>query len=322
MTFTRAAVIGTGMMGPGIALSLTRGGVAAAILSRTPEGAEKGLASAQQQLALLEQHGLVTADTAAWSRANLSASADFEANIAAADLVIESAPEDLAFKQDLFAHMDSIAKPDAILASNTSALSITSIAEKCMRPERILTTHFWNPPHLMRLVEIVRGAKTAPQAAQAIKELLTRCGKLAVVIKKDRPGQLGNRLQFALIREAVNIIQEGIADAGDVDTVAKAGFGVRLPVYGILEHQDIVGLETGLAIMEYVAPDLNSNPKGPQLMRELFESGATGAKAGRGFYDWSRKDPGAVRALRDEFVLEFMKSKFGRIAKPASSSQD
>jgi 3-hydroxybutyryl-CoA dehydrogenase len=208
--------------------------------------------------------------------------------------------------------MDAIAKPGAVLASNTSGLSITAIAERCTRPERVLTTHFWNPPHLMPLVELVKGEKTANYVVAAVRELLIGCGKVPVIVKKDRPGQLGNRLQMALVREAVNIVQEGIADVEDVDLAAKSGFGLRLPVYGIFEHQDVVGLDMGMSIVDYVSTDLYSEPRAPQLMRDLVERGDLGAKTGKGFYDWSTKDVNAVKARRDRFVLEFLRSDFAK----------
>jgi len=303
-----ATVIGSGMMGPGIAGTLALGGVHATILSRSEEGAQKGLATARQQLKLLEENGITTAEKSKWAIENITAHTDFDQAVANADLVIESAPENMVFKQELFARMDAIAKPGAVLASNTSGLSITSIAERCTRPERVLTTHFWNPPHLMPLVELVKGEKTADHVVQAVRELLLACGKVPVVVKKDRPGQLGNRLQMALVREAVNIVQEGIADVEDVDLAAKSGFGLRLPVYGIFEHQDIVGLDMGLSIVDYVSTDLYAEPRAPQLMRDLVERGDLGAKTGQGFYDWSKKDVSAVKARRDGFVLEFLKN--------------
>jgi 3-hydroxybutyryl-CoA dehydrogenase len=305
--FHSAAVIGTGMMGPGIALTLAVGGVRATILSRSQDGAARGLESARKQAALLAANGLISDGAGAVER--LNASAEFDKVISAADLVIESAPENMAFKQDLFARLDSLAKPDAVLTSNTSGLSITAIAAKCSRPERVLTTHFWNPPHLIPLVEIVKGERSTEENAEALRELLVRCGKTPVIVRKDRPGQLGNRLQMALVREAINIVAEGIATAEDVDLAAKAGFGVRLPVYGILEHQDIVGLDMGCGILDYVTRDLLNEPGAPPLMREKVETGQLGAKTGRGFYDWSVRDANAVKALRDRFVLHFLKAQ-------------
>jgi len=318
MNFERAAVIGTGMMGPGIALTLTLGGLEATILSRTQDGAEQGLDSARRQTLYLEQHGLVTPQQANASLERLHASADFEDAIAYADLVVESAPESMPFKQDLFARMDAIARPEAVLASNTSGLSITKIAERCVHPERVVTTHFWNPPYLMPLVEIVKGEKTSDEIAVALRDLLERCGKVPVIVKKDRPGQLGNRLQMALVREAVHIVQEGIADAADVDLAAKAGFGLRLPVYGILEHQDMVGLDLGMSVVDYACQDLNNEPRAPELMREMVRSGQLGVKTGSGFYDWSKRDAGAVKSLRDRWLREFLKSNFVKAHRPAS----
>jgi 3-hydroxybutyryl-CoA dehydrogenase len=312
--FKTAAVIGTGMMGPGIAGTLALGGVRATILSRTEEGAAKGLAAARGQLRLLEENGLADPARAARALELVDAASAFDPTIARVDLVIESAPENMEFKQKLFAHMDSIAKPDAVLASNTSGLSITAIASLCSRPERVLTTHFWNPPHLMPLVEIVKGAKTSAEAASEIRDLLTRCGKVPVIVKKDRPGQLGNRLQMALVREAVNIVAEGIADVEDVDLAAKTGFGLRLPVYGIFEHQDVVGLDMALSIVDYVAQDLYNEPRAPELFKKKVADGELGVKTGKGFYDWSHKSADAVKARRDRFVLEFLRSEHARKA--------
>ncbi len=307
MSIANAVVIGSGMMGPGIALTLALGGVKATILSRAEESAAKGLATARAQLELLRENGLVTEENAERAAGLLAATHLFDEPVAAADLVIESAPENMQFKQELFERMDCIAKPECVLASNTSGLSITAIASLCTRPERVLTTHFWNPPHLMPLVEIVMGEKTSRDVAMEIRELLARCGKVPVVIKKDRPGQLGNRLQMALVREAVNIVAEGIADVEDVDLAAKAGFGLRLPVYGIFEHQDMVGLDMGLAITQYVAADLYNEPNAPPLYHQKVAEGKLGVKSGEGFYDWSKKDAAQVRARRDAFVLDFLK---------------
>ncbi len=304
--FEQAAVIGTGMMGPGIAVTLALGGMKATILSRTPENAQAGLDKARSQLQLLADNKLAAAAPAARAASLLSASSDFDRTIAEADMVVESALEKMDFKQELFARMDAIAKPAAVLASNTSGLSITAIASACSRPERVLTTHFWNPPHLMPLVEIVKGAKTEHNLAILVKDLLTRCGKVAVLVKKDTPGQLGNRLQIALVREAMHIVESGIADVEDVDAVAKNGFGLRLPVYGIFEHQDAVGLDMALGIVDYVSADLYNEPKAPEILRKTVEKGDLGAKTGKGFYDWSRKSIESVKQRRDDFVLDFL----------------
>ncbi|HEY2015486.1 MAG TPA: 3-hydroxyacyl-CoA dehydrogenase family protein [Bryobacteraceae bacterium] len=305
--WTTAAVIGTGMMGPGIALTLALGGLRTTIVGRTAESAERGVEKARKQAQVLAENGLVAGEEARRAVERIAGSAGFDEAISGAGVVVESGPEDMAFKQDLFARIDALAPPEAVLASNTSGLSITVIAERCGRPERVLTTHFWNPPHLMPLVEIVKGEKTSEEAALAVRELLLACGKTPVIVKKDRPGQLGNRLQMALVREAANIIAEGIADAVDVDTVAKNGFGLRMPAYGILEHQDVVGLDLGISVVEYVARDLYNEPRAPEYYRNLVRRGDLGAKTGKGFYDWSEMSADDVRARRDQFLVEVLR---------------
>lgn len=311
-----AAVLGTGMMGPGIAVSLALGGFDVTLVSRSDDSAAFGLQTSHTLLDTLLSHQLVTPDDAAAALPRLAASSDLPAAAARAALIIESVPEDMELKQNLFAELDRLAPPTAILASNTSGLSITQIAVRCARPERVLTTHFWNPPHLMPLVEIVCGAQTAPELAIQTRDLLLRCGKVPVLVKKDRPGQLGNRLQMALFREAVHIIQEGIATAEDVDTAARLGFGIRLPAYGILEHVDLVGLPLARAVCDYAARDLNNDPRAPDLFDRKIAAGETGAAAGQGFYNWSAKSPAAVRARRDRFLIECLRLGVHRPSEP------
>ncbi|MBM3766558.1 MAG: 3-hydroxyacyl-CoA dehydrogenase family protein [Acidobacteria bacterium] len=300
MSFQKAAVIGAGMMGPGIAMTLACGGVDAVIVGRTEESAARGLAEAHRVLELLRGEGL------AGEAAALSASCDFDSSLRDADFVIESAPENMEFKQQLFVRMESAAPAHAVLASNTSGMSITAIGSLCQRRDRIMTTHFWNPPHLVPLVEIVMSPYTDLALAQSVHALLARCGKVPVLVKKDTPGQLGNRMQMAMVREAANIVREGIADAEAVDLAARMGFGIRLPAYGVLEHQDIVGLEMCAGILEYVASDVYNGTEA-LAHRELIAKGFTGVKAGRGFYDWSVKDPAEAKARRDAFVLQVLK---------------
>jgi 3-hydroxybutyryl-CoA dehydrogenase len=164
----------------------------------------------------------------------------------------------------------------------------------------------------MPLVEIVKGDRTGDEAVESVRVLLAACGKIPVVVKKDRPGQLGNRLQMALVREAANIVAEGIADADDVDTVAKNGFGLRMPAYGILEHQDVVGLDLGTSVVDYVVPDLYNEPRAPEIMREMVRRGDLGARTGKGFYDWSVKSADEVKARRDAFLIEVLRYRRAR----------
>jgi 3-hydroxybutyryl-CoA dehydrogenase len=292
-------VIGTGQMGPGIAATLALGGAAVSIVSRRPESAAKGLDTAREGLATLARHGLVDPARAATAGERLSATADFDGAIAPADLVVESAPENMQFKQELFARLDAIARPGCVLATNTSGLSITEIQSRCRCPERAVTAHFWNPPHLMPLVEIVRGARTDAGIAEQLRDYLTACGKVPVIVHKDRPGQLGNRLQHALVREALYIVQEGIASVADVDLAVKNGFGLRLPVYGVFEHLDAVGFDIAAAVADYVSRDLSNHAGVMPLMREKM-------RRGEPFCDWSQKSMDQVKARRNAFLLDFL----------------
>jgi 3-hydroxybutyryl-CoA dehydrogenase len=297
-------------MGPGIALSLAIGGLDAVIVSRTPESAAAGSQKALDQLAVLAAHGLVSAEDVPAVQSRLSSSADFDASVASADIVIEAGPETMDFKHSVYRRLEAIVRPDAVLATTTSGLSINEIAAVCQHPERIITTHYWNPPHLMRLVELVRAEATSERTVADMRALLDACGKRAVLVKKDRPGQLGNRLQHAMVREALYIVAEGIADPEDVDLAAKEGFGLRLPVYGIFEHADAVGLDLVQSIQDYVNSDLCSSSEAPASIRERVNRGDLGVKTGKGFYDWSEKDWNKVRETRDNFILHFLKSEF------------
>jgi 3-hydroxybutyryl-CoA dehydrogenase len=219
---------------------------------------------------------------------------------------VESIPEDLAVKQAFFARLDKAA-PDTILCSNTSGISITAIASQATRRERILTTHFWNPPHLMPLVEVSVSEWTSPKIAEGVLQLLRACGKVPVLVRQDRPGQLGNRIQHAMIRECVHIVQEGIASAEDVDLAVKTGVGLRLPVYGVFEHADMVGLDLVKAVQDYVLPDLSPVTQAGRLHQEKVARGELGVKTNRGFLDWTPTKAEEVRARRDAFLMRFLR---------------
>jgi 3-hydroxybutyryl-CoA dehydrogenase len=311
----RATVAGTGMMGPGIASTLALGGVRTTILGRSEGRAWNALQMAREQLLLLEQNGIITPEQANGALERLDAGHDFRGALEGCELVVESIPEDMALKQEWIAAVEEVVSPECWIASNTSGLSITVMGERARHPERIAAAHFWNPAHLMPLVEIVRSPKTADAVVEGLRELLTECGKAPVVVQKDRRGQLGNRLQMAMVREAVNIVAEGIASVEDVDKAASLGFGLRLPVYGIFEHQDLVGRDA-FTVCDYVAGDLYNEPHAPPLYKLLRDKDSLGAKPGKGFHDWRRKDPEAVKQRRDRWLREFLKSPYGEAIRP------
>jgi 3-hydroxybutyryl-CoA dehydrogenase len=310
MAEMKAVVVGAGMMGPGIAITLALGGIETRLSDLTTELAEAGLAQAHQLLEQLQTNELIDPGAAASAKPLLSSTTDLDGSIRSAEIVIEAIKEDLAIKQELFARMDQIANRETLLATNTSGLSVTAIAAKSHRfPERILSAHFWFPPHLLPLVEVVMTDRTGEEQAQRALKILRQCGKAPVLVRKDRPGMLGNRLQHALIREAVYIVQEGIASAEDVDLAAMTGFGLRMPAYGIFEHADNVGLRLVKAIQDSVDQDLCRETHAGALLNEKVERGEVGASAGRGFLDWKARSMDDVKARRDAFLIDFLRKQ-------------
>ena len=306
----RVAVLGTGMMGPGIAYSFAAAGRQVTVWGRTEESLARGRKSTEAIMATLQSAGLFTAAEASLALETISGTTDLTSAVADADLVVESIAEDLPTKQALFAQLDRLCPETTIIASNTSGLPITRISAEMEHPERTATTHFWNPPHLVPLVEIVKGERTSDETLQRLRELLTEIGKSPVVVRKDVPGQLGNRLLHAITREAMAIVQEGIATAEEVDTAVKTGLGLRFPVYGPLEHADLVGLDLVLSIQSYLLSDLCNVTEPVSILKEKAAQGDLGAKTGRGFYDWSQKDAAQVKATRDAFLMARLKDLY------------
>jgi 3-hydroxybutyryl-CoA dehydrogenase len=303
-----AVVIGTGTMGPGIAACLALGGARVTLVSRSTEGAMRGLFAAQAQLQQLQENGLADATRVADAVTRLFGADEPNVAVPSADFIIEAIPEDMALKKELFSRLDSVAPPDAVLATCTSGLSVTEIAKAASRPARVITAHFWNPPHLMPLVEVVMGAQTTEAVAARVMQVLEALGKTPVLLRRDRPGQLGNRIQVALMREAMSIVEQGIATAEDVDKAVRLGFGLRMPMWGPFQHIDAVGLDLVLAVQDYVLPDLNNDPRAPQILRDKVATGDLGQKTGRGFYDSATHDLEAEKKARDAFLIQLLRA--------------
>jgi 3-hydroxybutyryl-CoA dehydrogenase len=213
-----------------------------------------------------------------------------------ADFVVEAVSENLALKQKLFAEIERHVRAETILASNTSVIPITAITQGLQRRERALGTHWWNPPFLVPLVEVIETQWTSPQAIAWTMELHQRAGKKPAHVKKDVPGFIGNRLQHALWREAIALVEHGICDAETVDAVIKASFGRRLAVLGPLENADLVGTDLTLAIHETVLPAIDSRPGPSPYLQGLVADGKLGFKSGEGFRKWSTGEQAALRA--------------------------
>jgi 3-hydroxybutyryl-CoA dehydrogenase len=212
-----------------------------------------------------------------------------------ADLVIEAIPEKLHLKQQLFAEVEKLARQDCIFASNTSVIPITQIGEKLANKSRMIGTHWWNPPYLIPLVEVVQTVHTSPEVIAACMELLAAVGKTPVHVKKDVPGFVANRLQHALWREAIAIVEADICDAATVDLCIKNSFGLRLSVLAPLENADLVGLELTEDIHRVILPDLSTAKEPSPLLRQMINQNRKGWSTGAGFYEWTDDNKAALR---------------------------
>jgi 3-hydroxybutyryl-CoA dehydrogenase len=284
----RIAIIGAGLMGHGLALVFARGGHQVAV---TDAYAEVRSSVKARIAATLKSLG---DDASAVER--ISVADTLAEAVRGADIVIEAAPERLALKQALFAELQEAAGPECILASNTSVIPIGQIATHVTGKHRVLGTHWWNPPYLVPLVEVIETEGTAPQTVTKMLALLKTLGKTPVHVRRDVPGFVGNRLQHALWREAVALVEEGVCDAETVDLVVKSSFGRRLAVLGPLENADLIGTDLTLDIHQQVLPFVNHRPGPSPVLEALVTEGKLGFKSGEGFRHWTEAQKADLRA--------------------------
>lgn len=293
------AVVGAGLMGGGIALDYALGGLAVSIVGRGPESGERALSTIGSRLHFLVEQGLISEEQRQRAASRLRAASSLEQAVCRADLVVESVPEDMALKREVFSRLESLCKRDAILATNTSGISITRIGLSLRTAHRLVGTHYWNPPYLMPLVEVTAGEKTSPRTVAAVKALLERAGKIPIIVKKDIPGFIWNRLQFALLRECLHLVEQGAASVEDIDLVVRKGLGRRLSLIGPFETADLGGLDVYFSICEYLFPELGCDAVVPGFFADKVRQGELGVKSGKGFYEWSRDKARQTVELRD-----------------------
>ena len=278
----RAAVFGAGTMGHGIAQVLAQCGITTHLFDVSQEAAERGLAAIAANLEKGVVRGKVSAEERDQTLARLVATADQDAALECAQLAVEAVPERMELKQALFARLGQL-PVDALLATNTSSLSITEIASAAAHPERVVGMHFFNPVHIMKLVEVVRGEASSEAAVQCALDLARRMGKSPIDVK-DAPGFASSRLGIAIGLEAMRMVEEGVASAEDIDQAMTLGYGFPM---GPLKLTDLVGLDVRLAIAEYLESTLGPRFAPPQILRDKVAAGDLGKKSGRGFHDWS-----------------------------------
>ncbi len=295
----RIAVIGGGMMGVGVAQVFAAAGHEVALQDVYDEALERVPGALTANLSFLAEHGLFPADGVEDAVGRVWTTSDMIGAAEGADVVVECVFEDLGLKQSVFERLDAACPPETILCTNTSVMSITEIGAKAQHKERVVGTHFWNPPYLIPLVEVVRTEQVDPGVVDRTMDLLRRVGKRPIDCKKDVPGFVANRLQHALWREAISIVEHGIADAATVDESIRFGPGLRLPILAPMENADMVGLDLTLAIHDYILPHLEASGEPSPLLREKVDAGDLGFKSGKGFFDWP---PEAADASRKRLV--------------------
>jgi 3-hydroxybutyryl-CoA dehydrogenase len=301
----KIGVVGGGLMGHGIAYLLAAAGHAVAVA----EPSAQIRASLPQRLRSIG--ALFGDDAAVLDRICVHESLASAVDDAA--FVFEAAPEKLALKQQIFAELERLVSAQAILASNSSAIPATEIGRHLRHRERVLGTHFWNPPHLVPLVEVIQNEATSDAVVARTMELLAGAGNTPVHVRRDIPGFVGNRLQHALKREAIALLAAGVCDAQTIDTIVKEGFGARMAVLGPMEQSDLVGLDLTLDISEALVEHLDRTAAPHPFLRAKVAAGKLGMKTGEGFRKWTPAQAGEVRERLRRALLDAAKGRRRRM---------
>ena len=307
----KIAIIGCGTMGHSIALSAAWAGYHVTMHGIAVEELERALTGVESKLHVLVDNDLLAAEEVQAVKDRITTVTTIEEAVKDATFVIEAVPERLELKQQIFKQLDELCDPAVILASNTSAISPTDIAAETKHPERTVITHFWHPAHLIPLVEVVRGSKTNDETVERSMALMNDMNKKPIEVKKEAPGFVGNRLQFALLREAQHILQEGIATKEDIDAAVLYSIGRRLPVTGPFLSADMGGLDVYTDISNYLYKDLSTAKQSASSMQELLDAGELGSKTGKGYYEWSAEFTDEMNTEREKELIRYVKKDRG-----------
>lgn len=302
----KIGVAGGGTMGSGIAQIFAQNGYEVVVT----DIADKYLDNTKRIILLnqktLMNEGLLTEEQAKESLKHINYSTDKNV-FSDADMIVEAIIEKMDIKQDYWKEVEAIAREDCIFATNTSGLSINGICTKVENKGRFIGMHWWNPPHIIPLIELVKADETTEETVQLLKDLVAKIGKESVVVLKDVNGFIGNRIQFAVYREALKIVQDGVATVEDVDKAMKYGPGFRYPVLGPFETADLGGLDTFYYISSYLFNELSDEKKPTMLQQELMDNGMLGVKSGKGWYDYSDGKGEEAMARRDKNFYKMLK---------------
>jgi 3-hydroxybutyryl-CoA dehydrogenase len=298
----KIGVVGGGLMGHGIAYLLAAAGHQVGVFE--PAAEIRGTLPKRLQAIA----GLFDDDPAPLLK-KISAQDRLASAVDGAAFVFEAAPERLPLKQRIFADLEAIVAPETILASNSSAIPSTDIGRHLKHRRRVIGTHFWNPPHLVPLVEVIENEQTSAEVVRQTMELLRHAGKTPVHVRRDIPGFVGNRLQHAMKREAIALVAAGVCDAETIDTVVKEGPGARMAVLGPMEQSDLVGLDLTLDIAEVLYAELDRTAGPHPFLRQKVQDGKLGMKTGEGLRSWTAEAADAVRRRLSRFLVEQAKAR-------------
>lgn len=301
------AVIGAGTMGAGIAQIFAQAGHPVRLQARKRETLEVALQRIRVNQDELIRHDLLGAAEAEAARGRIAVTQDLREALKGAAFVSENIPERLGVKQPLFAELDRLTPPETILSTNTSSLPITQVARDTKHPERVVGFHWFNPPHLIPLVEVIRGDRTGDAAIDETYRLGRAIGKSPIRVQKDIPGFVGNRLQRALEREFFYLERIGACNGADLEVALKQGLGFRWSVVGPLEHADLAGVDTHAATVALLFPLLANDTAPPPLFADLAAKGRLGAKTGAGVYDYAPGEVDRILARRNTMLIDFIK---------------
>ena len=299
-------VVGAGLMGHGIAQIFALKGFTVRLFDSDPKVLESAPAKIRNNLRTLLELHLIESSEVDDCLAHLELCKSLPEMCHGVEFVIEAVSENLDLKRSVFSDLERLTPPETIYCSNTSAISIREIAEPLRFKERVVGTHFWNPPHLVPCVEVIQSPYTSSGSFQTVIELMKRVGKEPVRVLKDVPGFLGNRLQHALWREAISLVEKGIAEPEDIDRVVKYGFGLRLPFLGPLETADLAGLDLVYDIHQYLFPELENRTTPSPLLKKLVDQKKMGVKTKGGLYPWTDERIERVIHQRDEALSKII----------------
>ncbi len=299
------AVIGAGLMGHGIAQVFARGGHRVFIQDTSESVLKRAEDRIRSNLLLLAENGLEDECRIDEIASRITSTVDLREAVADAAFVLESVPEDLGLKIEVFRSLDAFAPEDTILASNTSMLRITDIARQVRGKERAVTAHWFNPPYLIPVVEVVKGEHTSAQTVERTVSLLRGLGKVPVRVLKEVPGHLLNRIQFALFRETLALLEAGVAIPEEIDKAVSGSLGLRLAAIGPLRSIDLAGLDLFWFGMKDIFRSLDASSEPPKIVKEKVDAGHVGRKCGQGFFEY--RPSGAVEKERDEKLIQLLK---------------